>query len=201
MRVTSFALVFLVGLAVGSIAADAKWETLRNCELLTNESNDGDSFHVRAGGQERIFRLYFVDSPESEFGGYVTERIKQQAQEFGISEEATVEIGKKAAAFTRAVLSRPFTVLTRGQNALGSSKLKREYAFVTTADGKDLGELLLDQGLARSHGEAVSLPGKDEKYLWRKYDSAQAKAKTAKLGAWGEGAAAPTMALPQPSER
>ena len=179
------------------MAADEKWETIRNCRLIPNTSNDGDSFHVDANGQEHIFRLYFVDCPEAEFSGLVTERIKQQAAEFGISEEATVEIGKKAAAFTAAVLSRPFTVLTRGQDAMGRSKLKREYAFVTTADGKDLGELLLEQGLARSHGESAAPSGKSAKSLWSKYDGIQARAKSAKAGAWGEGAATPTMALPE----
>ena len=39
------------------------WQTIRNCRLIENESNDGDSFHVKADGEERIFRLYFVDTP------------------------------------------------------------------------------------------------------------------------------------------
>jgi endonuclease YncB( thermonuclease family) len=36
---------------------------------MENASNDGDSFHVKADGEERIFRLYFVDTPESESAG------------------------------------------------------------------------------------------------------------------------------------
>jgi hypothetical protein len=42
---------------------------------MDNVSNDGDSFHVKADGEERIFRLYFADTPEAESGGYVTERV------------------------------------------------------------------------------------------------------------------------------
>ncbi len=182
-------------LALTAQAAD-EWQTLRNCTLIPNESNDGDSFHVMANGQEHIFRLYFVDCPESEAGGLVTQRIKEQATDFGISETAVIEIGKKAAAFTQAVLSRPFTVLTRGQNALGHSKLKREYAFITI-DGADLGEMLLERGLARSHGQAAAPPGQSAKALWQKYDRAQAKAKTARGGAWGEDATRPTLGLPE----
>ncbi len=192
-----FAAAIFLGVFLASAQAADEWQTLRSCTLIPNASNDGDSFHVEANGQEHIYRLYFVDCPESEAGGLVTERIKQQASEFGITETAIVESGKKATAFTRAVLSRPFTVLTRGQNALGHSKLKREYAFVTAADGADLGEMLLERGLARSHGQAASPPGQSAKALWQKYDRAQARAKTARAGAWGGDASRPTLGLPE----
>lgn len=162
---------------------------------MENESNDGDSFHVEADGKERIFRLYFVDTPEAESGGYVESRVTEQAETFGISEEESVEMGKKAAAFTRAILSRPFKVTTRGQGAMGASRLPREYAFIETADGEDLGELLVARGLARSFGEAASPPGSSESSLRSKYDRLEAKAKRERLGAWGEGAATPTMEL------
>lgn len=42
-----------------------KWVTVKNCRLLENASNDGDSFHVKADGEEYLFRLYHVDTPES----------------------------------------------------------------------------------------------------------------------------------------
>ena len=106
------------------------WEVIKSCRLMDNASNDGDSFHVEADGEERIFRLYFVDAPESESGGYVEGRVGEQAEEFGITEEESVAMGKKAAAFTRAVFSRP-----RGQNTRSASALKREYAFVERTDG------------------------------------------------------------------
>ena len=73
-------------LALTAIVAHAgEWETIRNCRLIENESNDGDSFHVKADGEERIFRLYFVDTPEAESGGYVEGRVGEQAKEFGIT--------------------------------------------------------------------------------------------------------------------
>jgi endonuclease YncB( thermonuclease family) len=178
-----------------AIAHADEWQTIRNCRLIENESNDGDSFHVEADGKERIFRLYFVDTPEAESGGYVEGRVGEQAETFGITGEESVEMGKKAAAFTRAVLSRPFKVTTRGQNALGASKLKREYAFVETADGEDLGEMLVSRGLARSFGETASGPEGSASSLRAKYDRLQAKAQRERVGAWGEGAATPTLEL------
>ncbi len=60
-------------------------------------------------------RLYFVDTPEAESGSYVTKRVSEQAREFGIIEEESVEIGKKASAFTRAVLSRHSRLQPRGK--------------------------------------------------------------------------------------
>ena len=187
-------------LALSSIVRADEWQTIRDCRLMENESNDGDSFHVEADGEERIFRLYFVDTPEAEAGGYVTERVSEQAKEFGITDEESVEMGKKAAAFTRAVLSRPFKVTTRGQNALGASQLKREYAFVETADGEDLGEMLVSRGLARSFGVDAAATGKSAASLRSKYDRLEAKARSERLGAWGEDAATPTMELSGGSE-
>ncbi len=104
-------------------------------------------------------------------------------------------MGKKAAAFTHAVLSRPFKVTTRGQNALGASQLKREYAFIETADGEDLAEMLISRGLARSFGEDASPAGEKASDLRAKYDRLEAKARSARLGAWGDDAAVPTMEL------
>ena len=185
--------------AVVSAFASGEWEELSGCRLIENEANDGDGFHVDVDGEERIFRLYFVDSPESEAGGRVASRISDQAETFGITEEESIEIGKKAAAFTSAVLSRPFTVLTRGQNAMGASQLKREYAFVTTADGEDLGELLVSRGLARSFGEDAATPDSKAGDLRDRYDALEAKARREKVGAWGDGASVPTIALPDSS--
>lgn len=124
-----------------------------------------------------------MDTPETESGSYVEGRVAEQAEEFGITEEESVEMGKKAAAFTRAVLSRPFKVTTRGQNALGASQIKREYAFVETADGEDLGEMLVSRGLARSFGQTASGPEGSASALRAKYDRLQAKAQRERVGA------------------
>lgn len=190
-----FVAVCLVLAILSSPALANDWHTIKDCRLIPNESNDGDSFHVKADGKEHIFRLYFVDCPEAESGGYVVERVTEQAKHFGISEEASVAMGKKAAAFTRATLSRPFTVTTRGEDAMGSSRLKREYAFIETADGQDLGELLLSRGMARSFGNAAAPPGKSVSVLRGKYDRIEGKARAERVGAWGKDATQPTLEL------
>jgi len=192
-----FPLRLLLALSFASIALADEWKTLGNCRLIENESNDGDSFHVKADGEEHIFRLYFVDTPEAEEGGYVEKRVTEQAETFGITEEASVAMGKKAAAFTRDVLSRPFKVLTRGQRALGASRIQREYAFVTTADGDDLGEALVSRGLARSFGETASGPRGSADSLRSKYDRLERSARSQRLGAWGKDSTAATLALPE----
>ena len=78
---------------------------------------------------------------------------------------------------------------------MGASKLPREYAFIETADGEDLGEMLVSRGLARSFGEDAAPPGKSAPALRSTYDRLEANARRERLGAWGEGAATPTMEL------
>lgn len=134
----------------------SEWKRLDGCRLVPNESNDGDSFHVKHDGQEYIFRLYFVDCPESSM--QVADRVAQQASEFGVAEDAVLKAGKEAGRFTERALRTPFTVTTRFQNARGASKLPRSYATIRTADGKDLAALLVEAGLARAHGVEAAVP-------------------------------------------
>ncbi len=58
-----------------------------------------------------------------------------------------MHVGKYAKQATAQLLSRPFTVTTRGTDARGNSAIGRIYAFVTTADGEDLGEEIIRNGL------------------------------------------------------
>jgi endonuclease YncB( thermonuclease family) len=135
-----------------------EWVTLTNCRLIENESNDGDSFHVMHDEEEYLFRLYFVDAPESETDSVVAERITQQASHFGISEEQSIEGGKTAKEFTEKALSRPFSVVTRFQKAMGRSKLQRYYGVVLVVGNDDLAELLVKAGFARAFGQVVDAP-------------------------------------------
>ncbi len=176
------------------------WQTVRDCSLIKNESNDGDSFHIEVDGKEKVVRLYFVDTPETDKAGLVSERVTEQAKEFGLTEKETIEIGKKAAAFTRSVLSRPFTILTRGQRAMEASKIPREYAFVETADGEDLGEMLVARGLGRSFGEDASTSSDSAKKLRERYGRLEKEAREQLLGAWGDGAATLTIGLGDSAE-
>ena len=64
-----YGLSVAIALLVLSAGAEAtKWQTLTGCVLVDNDSNDADSFVVRAGNDTIHLRLYFVDAPESFVG-------------------------------------------------------------------------------------------------------------------------------------
>ena len=110
--------VALAGLFAGSSVAEARgpFEVWKECQLEANDSNDGDSFHVKAGGKGYILRLYLVDAPETDAG--FPERVAEQGKYFGISPTQAVEIGDLARKFVEERLSRPFTVRTSRKNAM-----------------------------------------------------------------------------------
>ena len=172
------AILFLVTIC----SAAEQWQTLRECRLVENEYNDGDSFHVEHEGREYIFRLYFVDTPESD--QQVASRVTEQAEAFGVSEKEVMKGGKNAAKFTLGHLRRPFDVVTRFEGARGASKLPRHYAVVRPADtkGKDLAELLVEAGWARANGMNRNIPGAPKlEELQRK----EARARREKMGLFG----------------
>jgi DNA uptake protein ComE-like DNA-binding protein len=169
--------------AIANLQARESWVTLKDCHYVANDSNDGDSFHVRSGNKKYLFRLYFVDAPETdlEFG----ERVDEQAKYFGVTAPQTIQVGEVAKNFVRAKLSRPFVVRTCMQDALGRSKMERFYAFVEV-DHRDLGEELVVNGLARLHGTDSRPPGMNSVEVeWQKLELLERTAKQQKVGAWG----------------
>ncbi len=175
--------VWIASVFIATIAVAAEkgkdFEVLRGCRYIEQFANDGDSFHVRWKGKEYIFRLYYVDSPETSL--FLPERVDEQAAYFGITREQAMEIGKKAAEFTRKQLKRDFEARTRWEDAKGASKLTREYAMITTAEGKDLAELLVENGLARIHGFKVEPPSAE---AFKRLERLENEARHAKRGAW-----------------
>ena len=156
---------------------------LKDCELIPNPANDGDSFHVSAGNKEYLFRLYFVDAPETD--EMTPWRLVEQAKYFEITVSQAIEVGRVAKAFTQEKLSQPFTVFTRMFDAMGQSRLERFYAFVATKEG-DLGEQLVRHGLARSYGFKVAPPGiKSSRIELEKLQQLENEARREKIGAWG----------------
>jgi competence ComEA-like helix-hairpin-helix protein len=159
------------------------WIVLKNCRLILNPANDGDSFHVSAGAREYIFRLYMVDAPETDEMNPA--RLVEQAKYFAITVPQAIEVGLAAKEFTRAKLSEPFTVFTRMSDAMGRSKLERFYAFVQTKDG-DLGEELVRNGLARNYGFKAVPPGlRNSRLELEKLQQFEDEAKQEKIGGWG----------------
>ncbi len=148
-------ILLVVWLAIVPAASGAgNLQKFTDCRLLDHPANDGDSFHVKAGERELILRLYFADCPETTAVSDVdAKRVRDQARYFGITDPAQiVSFGKKAKGFVAEQLAKPFTVQTAFASAMGRSVTPRYYAFVTTADGKDLASLLVEQGLARAFG-------------------------------------------------
>ena len=160
-----------------------KFVRFTDCEFLETAYADGDSFKVRVDGHERVLRLYFVDTPESDTRFPV--RNAEQAEYFGITPEQSVAMGKVAKQFVHdTLLGKKLTVFTRWASALGSSKLPRFYAIVEV-DGRNLADVLVENGLARLHGTKVTLPDgtKAEDYLARLAEL-ESEAREAKRGAW-----------------
>jgi endonuclease YncB( thermonuclease family) len=148
-------ILLAAALCLASQALMAEWQVLENCRLVPNQYNDGDSFHVRHNGREYIFRLYFVDAPETD--NSLPERVAEQAAYFGITSQQAIEIGLDAQYAMEQLLAQPFDVVTRWQDAGGRSRLPRHYAFVFI-DGvagpkaADYAAVLVAHGFARVHG-------------------------------------------------
>ena len=187
-----------LGLSDGdAAAAKANWTTIANCQLSPNPANDGDSFHVLCNGREYIFRLYFVDTPETDNG--IPKRVDEQAAYFRISKQSAVAIGLTAKQFTATRLSGSFTVITRWEDAKGRSRLSRSFAFVRV-NGRDLGEALVESGLARIYGARTRLPdGTTSANERTKLQNLERQAKAARRGAWAYSTNIPNAPLPSKS--
>ena len=160
-----------------------EWIVLKDCRLIPNPANDGDSFHVSAGEKEYLFRLYLVDAPETD--EMTPRRLIEQAKYFSITVPQAIEVGRAAKDFVREKLAAPFTVFTHMSDAMGQSRLERFYAFVQTKDG-DLGEQLVRNGLARSYGFKTAPPGLTSSRIEvEKLQQFEDEAKRDKIGAWG----------------
>src|SRR5207253_6003799 len=173
-----------IWLAIVDLGARGEdWITLENCRLVPSEANDGDSFHVRANDKEYIFRLYLVDTPETDAADPA--RLIEQAKYFGISVPQVIELGEAAKLFVQEKLAEPFTVFTRMSDAMGRSKIERFYAFVQTKGG-DLGEELVRNGLARNYGFKAVPPGlKNSRLEVEKLQQFEDEARQEKIGGWG----------------
>lgn len=183
MRQALLVVAFFFCSAAARLEAHGPWVVLPNCHLVPNESNDGDSFHVSAAGREYIFRLYFVDAPETDES--FAERVDEQAKYFALTHPQTTQLGELAKHFTNEKLARAFTVRTCMQDALGRSAQGRFYAFIGTDEG-DLGELLVANGLARLHGTQGHPVGlTSPRVEWQKLERLEREAKAQRVGGWG----------------
>ena len=184
------------------------FEVLENCQWITNEKNDGDSFLVKHGKSEYTFKVYFVDAPEtyqSDEEENQRKGVAKQGKYFGgLSPDQTMEVGSKAKAFSaKRLKGQPFTVLTRWENVANSD---RYYAFVWLPGSTEkkqirLSDALIRNGLASIHVRAPRYqnapqfnqfedPQKSRKQqsgFIQRLRSIENQAKQAKAGAWGMG--------------
>lgn len=174
---------FVFAASITNSFAHSPWITLQGGHYLTKRPNDGDSFHVSVEGHEYIFRLYFVDAPE--ISAEFRDRVEEQAKYFGVTVDEVLEVGDLAKQFTREKLTEPFLVRTCWEDAGGRSRAQRFYAFVQTRTG-DLGEQLVENGLARSHPATAKPEGLTSAAAeWQKIVGLERKAKREKVGGWG----------------
>ena len=98
-----------------------------------------------------------------------------------------MRFGKEAAVYVKRLLSRPFTIHTGYAFAPGRSATGRYYAFIETHDGRDLGHLLVEQGLARVHGETRPAPdGTPSQTVLKELQDMRSVAMLNRAGIWGE---------------
>ncbi len=184
-------LVFL--LALPAVVFAAPLGKLVNCTLIPTDWADGDSFLVRSPTKgEFTVRLYGADCLEWHVTDPTDERrLRTQRRYFGITgalpaPRAAIalakDFGKSATDETRRALSKPFTIHTSFADARGDGRHKRYYAFVTTADGRDLAEILISKGLARAFGVYRETPAARTSADYRAY-LADLELQAAKRGA------------------
>src|SRR5436190_23174809 len=92
-------ILILSGLATTPCLASAPWVTLQGGHYLIKRPNDGDSFHASVEGHEYIFRLYFIDAPET--SAEFRDRVEEQAKYFRVAVDQVLELGDLAKQFTR----------------------------------------------------------------------------------------------------
>ena len=181
------ALLFLSLLCVASAQELQKFE---GCRLVEVGWADGDSFSVALpDGKEIVLRLYYVDCNETAAATETDQRrVRDQSSYFGVDDhQVTLESGRQAAEEVKKLLSKPFTVHTAFASAPGRSAKPRTYGFVTLSDGRDLGEVLVGEGLARSYGVRRNTPdGLNTEAAEAKMDDLELGAAIARRGIWAK---------------
>ena len=190
------AVVVCAVLVVDVCAWASELQTFVGVQLVETSWADGDSFRVRfPDGNEHTLRLYGVDCMEWHVSDETdARRLRAQRRYFGItasegSVSASIElaksIGEDAATEVRLLLVRSFTVHTAFADARGDGRYRRIYGFVTLADGRDLGTVLVEKGLARAFGVSRGSPDGANRDDYREaLKDAELCAAVARSGVW-----------------
>ena len=183
-----FAALLFLSLLCGASAQEL--QKFEGCRLVEAGWADGDSFSVALpDGKEIVLRLYYVDCNETAAATETDQRrVRDQSSYFGVDDhQVTLESGRRAAEEVKKLLSKPFTVHTAFASAPGRSAKPRTYGFVTLSDGRDLGEVLVGEGLARSYGVRRNTPdGLNTEAAEAKMDDLELGAAIARRGIWAK---------------
>jgi len=183
-------LVAFLFIAIASAAIGQELQKFEKCSLVEAGWADGDSFPVKLpNGKEIVLRLYYVDCNEVAAATETDQRrVRDQSSYFGIDDhQITLDFGRRAADEVKQMLSKPFTVHTAFASAPGRSSKPRTYGFVTLSDGRDLGEVLAGEGLARSYGVRRNTPdGLNTDAAEAKMDDLELGAAIARRGIWSK---------------
>jgi len=176
-------LVLSIVLCQHARAGDKKeWLKLTDCRYVEWQDNDGDSFRVHCGDKEFTARLYYVDAPETNLRH--GDRTREQSLHFGITLDETMNSGEKAKQRVKELLQKPFVTWTRWATAGGRGRESRYYVIIEV-DGKNLAEILVSEGLARTKGVSAPLPtGEKGKEFMERLDTLESEARAKHLGAW-----------------
>jgi DNA uptake protein ComE-like DNA-binding protein len=175
---------------LASAALAQELQRFDNSSVVEAGWADGDSFPVKLpDGKEIVLRLYYVDCNELAAATETDQRrVRDQSSYFGIDDhQVTLESGRLAAEKTETLLAKPFTVQTAFATAPGRSAKPRTYGFITLSDGRDLGEVLVGEGLARSYGVRRNTPsGLTAEAAQAKMDDLELGAAIARRGIWAK---------------
>jgi competence protein ComEA len=179
----------LVLLLIGPSLSSAQLTKIPDCQMVPTEWADGDSFAVRLpDGKEQTIRLYGADCIEMHVQGDDSNarRLRDQRRHFGIDDILVAKaMGEAARVATLKKLAEPFTIHTSFADGRGDGRFSRVYAFVVAADGDDLTEWLVSQGLARAFGVVRQLPDGTRGNEWREQlADLELTAARAARGAW-----------------
>jgi len=194
MRITS---AFLIGLIAGLFwlsgcgpreterVSQEEWETLEDLALVPGPHNDGDSLTVEIDGEPVVFRLYWVDTVET--NNRATARRAEQAERMGIAPgDEALTIAYAAKQYTADLLAKPFVVRTKWQRVDPKGDNPSIRAFVETDRG-DLAELLVAEGLAMvKEGSARSAhpDGRDIETQANAFEQLRQQAREQRKGFW-----------------
>ncbi|MGK0190572.1 MAG: endonuclease YncB(thermonuclease family) [Verrucomicrobiales bacterium] len=162
------------------------FEVLMGCELVESRANDGSTLRIRHRDNEYVFRLYFVDTPETTLNN--GDIIRSQTRYFNyITEERLLETGAEAREFALKLLrSRPFAVFTQW---LKPTHNHRYYGMVQiqmpNGERRFLSELLASRGYATLDSLGIKLPNGVEEEVFRNHlHGLETVARKSSVGAW-----------------